>query len=89
MYATDMETLMSMQEVRTTYPDQWVLLEDPEYDPSQGLVRGRAVATGPDRQAVWRLMGERARDQLQRTGRKGFYTVIFAGEHKQDALLLL
>jgi hypothetical protein len=51
-----MSEILSLEEIREQYPDQWVLIElsKPNKDPD--VVRGKVVATAPSRSEIYRKL---------------------------------
>lgn len=49
-----MDDLLTMDEIRTRYAPDWVLIGDPQTDESQRLQAGRVLFHSPDREEVYR-----------------------------------
>ena len=45
--------ILSVQEIRTQYDGEWVLIDDPEVDASLGVQRGRVLWHSKDRDEVY------------------------------------
>jgi hypothetical protein len=51
--------VLTLAEIEERYPDEWIFIEDPELDEDDEVVRGRVVAHGKNRDAVYRVAVER------------------------------
>ena len=49
-----MGEVLTTEEIFARYPDQWVLVADPETTEYHKVLAGRVVAAGPDREQVYR-----------------------------------
>lgn len=49
--------ILAMTDIKKLYPTQWVLLDDLEVDPFQGVVAGRVIFHSADRDEVYDKMG--------------------------------
>jgi hypothetical protein len=47
-----MEEILTVAEIESRYPSEWVLVEDPEVNEHQEVVRGRVVFHSRDRDEV-------------------------------------
>ncbi|MFQ5732709.1 MAG: hypothetical protein ACE5KM_12245 [Planctomycetaceae bacterium] len=54
-----MTETLTIEEINQRYPDEWVLMGDPETDEEQRLLRGQVLCHSKDRQQVY--------DEAQRT----------------------
>lgn len=45
-----MDEVLTLAEIEARYPDEWILVEDPELDEQLEVVRGKVVAHSPDRE---------------------------------------
>jgi len=45
--------VLTIDEINRRYPDEWVLIGDPEKDVSGRLVRGEVLCNSPDRDVVY------------------------------------
>jgi hypothetical protein len=50
-----MNEVMTIDEMRVNFPDEWVLIADAEYVVPYGVQRGRVVAHSKDRDEVYRV----------------------------------
>ena len=75
-----MNQVLTLSEIETQYPSEWVLIEDPETDESlavrQGTVRWHSV----DRDAVYRKAVEL---------RPKRFAVVYTGEIPEDSAVVL
>ncbi|MDA0839356.1 MAG: hypothetical protein O3B01_29675 [Planctomycetota bacterium] len=51
-----MNEIMTIQEVNERYPDEWVVIEDFEFDDHHALVRGKVVAHSKCHKEIYELM---------------------------------
>ena len=56
-----MDTVMSRSEIEETFNGEWVLIEDPECNPMQEVVRGKVIFHSKDRAEVNTKMAELTR----------------------------
>lgn len=49
-----MNDVLTMEEIEARYTGEWVLLENPETDGGQNVVRGRLLWHSPDRDEIHR-----------------------------------
>ena len=49
-----MTEIMTMAEIETRYPLEWVLIDHPETDQNNEVLRGKVVFHSKDRNEVWR-----------------------------------
>ncbi|MEX1095616.1 MAG: hypothetical protein WED34_06170 [Planctomycetales bacterium] len=49
-----MNEILTIDEIDERYPDEWVLLDDPQVDESQEVVGGKVIFHGKDRNAMYR-----------------------------------
>lgn len=47
-----MSEYLTMEEIKKRYPDEWVLLEDPETDEFSAVVAGTLLEHGKDQESV-------------------------------------
>jgi hypothetical protein len=51
-----MNEFMTIEEVKEQYPDEWVVLEDYEFDDHYALVRGKVIAHSKCHKEIYELM---------------------------------
>jgi hypothetical protein len=49
-----MTEVMTMEEIEARFPEEWLLIDQPEMDERDQLKRGRVVFHSPDRDEVYR-----------------------------------
>jgi hypothetical protein len=49
-----MDEVLTMEEIEARFPEEWILIDQPEKDQYQRVVRGRVVFHSPDRDEVSR-----------------------------------
>ena len=50
-----MDEALTMEEIEARYPNSWILIDQPELDQYQRVIRGRVVFTDSDRDRVYRI----------------------------------
>jgi hypothetical protein len=75
-----MNELMTIDEIRSRYDSEWVLLADLETKPTLEVTKGRVLWHSKDRDEVHRKTLEL---------RPGYFTVLFTGEFPRDHLIFL
>ena len=75
-----MNQLLTISEIETQFPSEWILIEDPETDDSLAVLGGTVRWHSTDRDAVYRKAVEL---QPQR------FAVIYTGEIPEDAAVVL
>jgi len=71
---------LSVREIRRRFPNEWVLLMDPEHDSTLVVTRGTVVGESRDRDEVYR----KARDlKLKRIA------ILYTGEFPKDMAIVL
>ena len=71
---------LSVREIRRRFPNEWVLLRDPEHDRRLAVTSGTVVGESRDRDEVYR----RARDlKLKRIA------ILYTGEFPKDMAIVL
>lgn len=71
---------LSVREIRRRFPNEWVLLMDPEHDSTLAVTRGTVVGESRDRDEVYR----KARDlKLKRIA------ILYTGEFPKDMAIVL
>lgn len=75
-----MNEMLSIAEIRARCASEWVLLEDPQVGPDQGVTAGRLLAHHPDREALYR--------DAQRLHPR-HAAILFAGELPENAVVIL
>ncbi len=53
-----MGDFLTIDEIKARFPSEWVLIGEPQADPSQRLVAGKALSHSPDRDEVDRKLLE-------------------------------
>ncbi len=51
-----MEEIMSIQEMRSRYPAEWLLIAYTELDEEMNVIRGEVLAHSPDRDEIYRQL---------------------------------
>ena len=72
--------VLTIDELKSRFDSEWVLLEDPEVDKQQRVVRGKLVWHSTDRDDVYRQAAAR---------RLKHGALLFAGEMPEDAVIIL
>jgi hypothetical protein len=75
-----MSQLLSISQIQTQFPSEWVLLEDPETNNALELQSGRVLAHSKDRDEVYRLAVK-----LRPKRSAILYTVNWSGGHHAGA----
>ena len=48
------EQIMTQAEIETQFKNEWILVEDPQFDANDSLVRGKVLWHSPNRDEVYR-----------------------------------
>ena len=75
-----MRSTMTINEIRTRYPSEWVLLANPRTDKSHGVRRGRVLWHSKDRDELYRKAIEL---------RPKHSAVLFTGRIAEDSAVIL
>lgn len=75
-----MDEILTLAEIEKRFDSEWVLIEDPEYDENEEIVRGRVIFHSKDRDEVYRKDRE-----LQPRSAAYLYT----GEMSDDTAIVL
>lgn len=75
-----MDDLLTMEEIRTRFAPDWVLIVEPKIDEFQRLTAGKVLYHSPDREAVYR----KAIDL-----RPGRFAFRFLGEMPEEMAFVL
>lgn len=75
-----MDELLTIDEMKTRYAPDWVLIGDPRTDDSQHLLAGRVLFHSPDREEVYRKAIEL---------RPGYFAFRYLGELPEDMAFVL
>jgi hypothetical protein len=51
-----MSEILSYEEIKRRYPDEWLLIAEPELDDELGVIRGVVVAHSKNRDEVYRAL---------------------------------
>ncbi len=51
-----MNEVMTMAEIASSYPNEWLLIADAELDDDLNIVRGEVIAHSPDRDEVYQKL---------------------------------
>ncbi len=71
---------LSVREIRRRFPNEWVLLMDPEHDSALAVTKGTVVGDSKDRDEVYR----KARNlKLKRIA------ILYTGEFPKDMAIVL
>ena len=49
-----MDEVLTMEEIEARFPEEWILIDQPETDRYHRVLRGRVVCHGKDRDEVYR-----------------------------------
>lgn len=74
-----MTDVLTLKEIETQFPDEWVLVDDPQTDDAFQVQRGRVVAHSKNRDEVYRRI---------LTGPSRF-AILYTGEMPEDAAIIL
>lgn len=55
----DRQEILTLEEIIQRYPNQWVLIVDPELNEDLEVIRGQVVASAPHRDELYDLLGMR------------------------------
>jgi len=72
--------ILTLAEIYQQYPDQWVLIVEPELNEDLEVIQGLVIATSPDREGLY--------DQLHLSQEKSF-AIEYTGSTENDAVALL
>lgn len=75
-----MNHVLTISEIETRYPSEWVLIEDPETDEALEIQRGTVRWHSMDRDVVYRKAVEL---------RPNRFAVVYTGEIPEDAAVVL
>jgi hypothetical protein len=76
-----METkILTMEEIKRQYPDQWVLIAYTKLDENLEVVRGEVIATAPNREDIYRKLKGAMEKKI---------AIRFTGEPPADLAYLL
>ncbi|MFN7948916.1 MAG: hypothetical protein U0Z53_26420 [Blastocatellia bacterium] len=75
-----MSEILSYDEIRQRYPDEWLLITDAELDDENNLVRGRVYAHSSSRDVVYRAISDAPGDS---------FALEYTGEWPEDLALVL
>jgi hypothetical protein len=53
------QDILTLEEIYQSYPNQWVLIVDPELDEDLAVIRGQVVASAPDKEGIYDQLGLR------------------------------
>lgn len=70
---------LAFNEIKTRYPDEWVLLKDPETVEGLSIKSGVLVAHSSNRDDIYR----------KQRNLKGDYAILFTGEIAKDKVFVL
>jgi hypothetical protein len=73
------QKILTLAEIYQQFPNQWVLIVDPELDENLGVIRGEVVAFAGDRDDLY--------DQLHLSNEKSF-AIEYTGSTEGEALAL-
>jgi hypothetical protein len=51
-----MDEILTREEIEKRYPNEWVMIEDPDLDEQNEVVRGRVIAHSPDRLTAYQAL---------------------------------
>ena len=72
--------ILTLEEIIRYYPDQWVLIADPELDEDLEVIRGEVLAHSPDRDELYNQLG-------LRQGRS--FAIEYTGSTADDVVVLI
>jgi len=70
-----MSDIMTMAEITSSYPNEWLLIADAELDDDLNILRGEVIAHSPDRDEVYQKL-------LSLKGRS--FAIEYIGEAPED-----
>ena len=53
-----MDEILTREEMEKRYPNEWVMIEDPEVDEHNAVLRGKVISHHPDRLTAYRAVFE-------------------------------
>ena len=51
-----MDEILTREEIEKRYPNEWVMIEDPEVDEHNEVLGGKVIAHSPDRLAAYQVL---------------------------------
>ena len=75
-----MQKILSVSEMKRSFPSEWLLLSDPETDESLEVIKGKMLFHSKDRDEVYR---EAIRLQPRR------FATVYTGQIPRDAAVVL
>jgi len=53
-----MDEILTREEIEKRYPNEWVMIEDPEVDEHNEVVQGKVIAHSPDRLTAYQVLSK-------------------------------
>ena len=75
-----MNEVLTRDEIYERYPDEWILLADPETDAGQAILRGAVLCHSKERDAVY---------GFAKRARPAHFAVLYTGRIPEGAAVLL
>ncbi len=50
---TEVKQILTLAEIKAKYPDQWVLVIEPDFDEDLEIIRGEVVYNTPDKEDLY------------------------------------
>lgn len=75
-----MSEILSYEEIKRRYPDEWLLIAEPELDEELKVIRGEILAHSKDRDEVYRTL---------RKMRGRSFAIEYNGEPPEDFAVVL
>jgi hypothetical protein len=76
-------TILSIEQMRSRYPNQWLLVASPKTDDNLDLLEGEVIAHSTDRDQIYDTIA------TERKTRKGTITIEYTGQIPEDAAFIL
>jgi hypothetical protein len=74
------EKILTMEQIKHEYPDQWVLIAYTKLDENLEVVRGEVIATSPTREDIYRRLKDAEEEKI---------AIRYTGEPPADLAYLL
>ena len=75
-----MSEVLTLEEIQTRYPGEWVLVGEPETDDALRVQRGTVIHHSPDRDEVYRRAVEL---------RPGRFATLFTGPFPEEPVIVV
>ena len=77
---TEVKQILTLAEIKAKYPDQWVLVIEPDFDEDLEIIRGEVVYNTPDKEDLY--------EHLYLSNHRSF-ALEYTGESDQAVCLLI